>query len=127
MNPVANDVCPIYKMNSREYCLIKTERFGTLLQMEVGALMVGKISNNQQGLGFVHKGVEKGRFEFGGSTIILLTQKNVVIPDRDLLEHTGSGMADRTISEPFGCIIGYADIYRKNSQVIINETKIRSK
>ena len=92
VNPVANDVCPIYKMNSREYCLIKTEQFGTLLQMEVGALMVGKISNNQQGLGFVHKGVEKGRFEFGGSTIILLTQKNVVIPDRDLLEHTGSGM-----------------------------------
>jgi phosphatidylserine decarboxylase len=92
VNPVANDVCPIYKMNSREYCLIKTERFGTLLQMEVGALMVGKISNNQQGLGFVHKGVEKGRFEFGGSTIILLTQKNVVIPDKDLLEHTGSGM-----------------------------------
>ena len=46
VNPVANDVCPIYKMNSREYCLIKTEQFGTLLQMEVGALMVGKISNN---------------------------------------------------------------------------------
>jgi len=83
VNPVANDVCPIYKMNSREYCLIKTEQFGTLLQMEVGALMVGKISNDQQGSGCVHKGAEKGRFEFGGSTIILLTQKDVVLPDQD--------------------------------------------
>ncbi len=25
VNPVANDACPIYKMNAREYCLLKTE------------------------------------------------------------------------------------------------------
>lgn len=92
VNPVANDVCPIYKMNAREYCLIKTEQFGTLLQMEVGALMVGKISNVQQASGAVVKGAEKGWFEFGGSTIILLTQKDGVIPDSDLVENTGAGM-----------------------------------
>ena len=43
VNPVANDACPIYKMNAREYCLLKTETLGTVLMMEVGALMVGKI------------------------------------------------------------------------------------
>ncbi len=32
-----------------EYSLIKTEKFGTLLMMEVGAMMVGKITNLDQG------------------------------------------------------------------------------
>ena len=41
VNPVANDYAPIYKMNTREYCLVQTEELGTVLQMEVGALMVG--------------------------------------------------------------------------------------
>ena len=36
VNPVANDVCPIYKENTREYSLLKSEHFGTLLMMEVG-------------------------------------------------------------------------------------------
>lgn len=43
VNPVANDVYPIYKENTREYSLMKSEHFGTLLMMEVGALMVGKL------------------------------------------------------------------------------------
>ena len=38
VNPVANDYYPIYKMNSREYCLLKTKELGTILLMEVGAL-----------------------------------------------------------------------------------------
>lgn len=42
VNPAANDVEPIYKENTREYCLLHTNHFGTLLVMEVGALMVGK-------------------------------------------------------------------------------------
>ena len=42
VNPVANDVYPIYKENTREYALLKTVNFGTVLMMEVGALMVGR-------------------------------------------------------------------------------------
>lgn len=45
VNPVANDVYPIYKENTREYALLKTVNFGTVLMMEVGALMVGRIEN----------------------------------------------------------------------------------
>ena len=37
VNPVANDVYPIYKENTREYALLKTVNFGTVLMMEVGA------------------------------------------------------------------------------------------
>ena len=60
--------------------------------MEVGALMVGKISNhisngkNQD----VFAGEEKGYFEFGGSTIILLLQKDAVSLKEDLFNRIDS-------------------------------------
>lgn len=87
VNPIANDVYPIYKENTREYCLLKSEHFGTLVQMEVGALLVGRIVN-YHGAARVTRGQEKGRFEFGGSTVVLLIQKDRVEVDRDLLENT---------------------------------------
>ena len=91
VNPAANDVYPIYKENAREYCLLKTERFGTILMMEVGAMMVGKISNLQKKTATVKKGQEKGNFEFGGSTVILLLQPGKVRIDYDLLDNTEEG------------------------------------
>ena len=53
------------------------ENFGTLLQMEVGAMLVGQIENNP-GNKTVARGQEKGHFAFGGSTVILMTQKGRV-------------------------------------------------
>lgn len=91
VNPVANDVLPIYKENTREYCLLRTENFGTVLQMEVGALLVGKIENHRHGRVF-RRGQEKGAFAFGGSTILLMTQKGCVAPDPDLLENSRRGI-----------------------------------
>ncbi|MDD3361375.1 MAG: phosphatidylserine decarboxylase [Hespellia sp.] len=91
VNPIANDVMPIYKMNTREFCLLKTKNMGTLLSMEVGALMVGKIVNKELSSCQVKKGTEKGRFEFGGSTIVLLVQKDAVTVDADLLANTKAG------------------------------------
>ena len=90
MNPVANDVYPIYKENTREYSLLKTKRFKTILMMEVGALMVGRITNYEEA-GTVRKGQEKGKFEFGGSTIILLLQKDAAVLDSDLIRNTEEG------------------------------------
>ena len=48
VNPVANDAYPIYKENSREYSLLKTENFRTMLMMEVGALLCGGRSKTGQ-------------------------------------------------------------------------------
>lgn len=62
VNPIAVESVPVYHENTREYCLLKTERFGTLIQMEVGAMMVGRICN-YHGPRYVKKGSEKGRFE----------------------------------------------------------------
>ncbi len=90
VNPIANDQEPIYKENTREFCLIRTTDAGTVLQMEVGALMVGKIENDQEEA-FVHRGEEKGRFAFGGSTIVVLYQRGRVHPDEDLLKNSRDG------------------------------------
>lgn len=91
VNPVANDTYPIYKMNTREYSLLESEHFGTILMMEVGALLVGKIENRPL-TECVYRGQEKGNFAFGGSTIVLMTQKNCVIPDDDIKMRSQKGI-----------------------------------
>lgn len=91
VNPIAVESVPVYHENTREYCLLKTEGFGTLLQMEVGAMMVGRIAN-YHGPRRVKKGSEKGRFEFGGSTILLLVQKDRVTFREEFLKNTARGI-----------------------------------
>lgn len=96
VNPVANDVYPIYKENAREYSLLKSENFGTVLMMEVGALMVGKIENRPE-IGRVKRGQEKGNFAFGGSTVVLMTQKGRVRPDADIRNNSKKGIETRVL------------------------------
>ncbi len=91
VNPAANDCYPIYKENTREYCLIRTPHAGTIVQMEVGALMVGTIRNYSPAMQAVRRGEEKGRFEFGGSTVVVLTEPGKVMPDADLAANTAEG------------------------------------
>ncbi|MCF0253969.1 MAG: phosphatidylserine decarboxylase, partial [Duodenibacillus sp.] len=81
VNPIAGEVCPIYKENTREFCLIRNENLGTVLMMEVGAMLVGRIENRQRGSAAqVLRGEEKGNFAFGGSTILLMTERGRVTP-----------------------------------------------
>lgn len=96
VNPAANDVYPIYKENTREYSFLESEQFGQILQMEVGALLVGKIENHPHS-GPVRRGQEKGHFAFGGSTIILMTKEGMVCPDRDILENSEKGIETRVL------------------------------
>lgn len=104
VNPVANDYYPIYKMNSREYCLLKTKELGTILLMEVGALMVGKIYNHEEDSAQVKRGDEKGMFEFGGSTIVVMTEPGMAEPDKDIIHNT-KAQAETLVKmgEPIGC------------------------
>ena len=104
VNPVANDYYPIYKMNSREYCLLKTKELGTILLMEVGALMVGKISNHEEDSAQVKRGDEKGMFEFGGSTIVVMTEPGMAEPDKDIIYNT-KAQAETLVKmgESIGC------------------------
>jgi phosphatidylserine decarboxylase len=90
VNPIANDVVPIYKENAREYSILHTEHFGDVLMMEVGALLVGKIVNHPTAPQ-VRRGDEKGFFRFGGSTVILIFKPGTLVPDADLVENSNMG------------------------------------
>ena len=81
VRPVALESFPVFLENAREYCLLKTRSFGTVVQMEVGAMLVGRICN-PPAPSRVRRGEEKGYFQYGGSTIILLLQKDRIrIPE----------------------------------------------
>lgn len=90
VNPIACEHYDIYKENSRECSILYTNNFGKVMQIEVGALMVGRIINYDQ-VSCIKKGDEKGRFEFGGSTIVLLFEKDSVEIDKDLIKNTDEG------------------------------------
>lgn len=96
VNPAANDFCPIYKENTRTYTLLQSANFGTLLQMEVGAMMVGKIVNENAGAARrVQRGEEKGYFAFGGSTVIVLAQKGSAVPEKRIWNYSRLGIETR--------------------------------
>lgn len=74
VQPIACEQHPVYTLNRRCWTLLTTEHFGPVVQTEVGALVVGGILNHWENTQ-IFKGMEKGRFELAGSTIVLLFQK----------------------------------------------------
>lgn len=78
----------IYMENTRLVNLLKTEKFGTIAYIEVGAMLIGRIVDN--GTDVFEKGQEKGYFEPGGSTVIIMV-RNVEI-DKDIMEQSASGI-----------------------------------
>ena len=88
VRPISND-SKVYKINKRSWSLLSTENFGLIYQIEVGALFVGDICNKRC-LKFL-KGEEKGYFNIGGSTIVLLVGNNVRIDD-DIIEQSKLGI-----------------------------------
>ena len=88
VQPIAMRRYPIFRENVREYTVIETEKFGTVVQIEVGALMVGRIVNNDKNGCEAKKGGEKGKFEFGGSTVVVLIEKDKVNLDEEFIHNT---------------------------------------
>ena len=90
VNPVALENTSVFAQNARAYTIIDSDHFGRLIQMEVGAMGVGRIVNHKESA-FVKKGEEKGYFEFGGSTICLFVTKDGAKPDEDIIKNTAEG------------------------------------
>jgi phosphatidylserine decarboxylase len=90
VTPIATKKYKVYCENYREWSLLSTNNFNEVLQIEVGAILVGKI-NNSNNLIF-KRGEEKGYFELGGSTIILLFKENVINLDKDILDCSKRGI-----------------------------------
>lgn len=81
--------------NKRVLTLLKTEHFGDVLYVEIGATYVGSIVQTYKPFVSYKKGDEKGYFSFGGSCIIVLFEKNTIRFDEDLLECSKNRMEVR--------------------------------
>ncbi|MDR1834284.1 MAG: phosphatidylserine decarboxylase [Fusobacteriaceae bacterium] len=93
VSPLAiRDRLDIFFENKREYALLTTKKAGAIALFEVGATLVGRITQTYRSQTQVRKGEEKGYFSFGGSTCILLFEKNKFAVDADILENTKKGL-----------------------------------
>lgn len=91
VQPAALEKRRVFTENCREYTVLETEHFGKAVQVEVGAMMVGRIVNAVKS-GEFRRGQEKGYFEFGGSTVILLLKSGAAELDGEFFANTQKGL-----------------------------------
>jgi len=104
VNPVALKKIPeLFCRNKREYSIFRTDNFGEVLYIEVGATSVGSIIQTFLPGNRIKRGEEKGYFKFGGSTVLLFFKKDTVILDKDIIEQTDAGFETKVIA---GEVIG---------------------
>ncbi len=82
----------ILQANKREFAVLSTENFGRVVHIDVGAMAVGSIHQHLRNGGKFSRGDEKGYFEFGGSTIILLFAPGIVMMDEDIRNYSHKGI-----------------------------------
>ena len=100
-----SDKYNVFSRNSREISILRTEHLGDVVQIEVGALLVGAIKNNNK-QEFI-RGEEKGYFEYGGSTIVLLLEDGKIVIDEDIIEQSKQGIETKvSIGEKIGVVLG---------------------
>jgi phosphatidylserine decarboxylase len=91
VNPLALSIKPdLFCHNKRTVTYVQTEKFGRFAYLEVAGFAVGRIIQTHTP-GQVAQGQEKGYFQFGGSTLVLLFEPDKINFDQDLISHTLSG------------------------------------
>ncbi len=85
---LASNFTKVFCENKREYCILKTKEKGNIVVAPVGATMVGSIIDTYKPNTQIQKGEEMGYFAFGGSTIVLLVDKNKLKIDNDIINNT---------------------------------------
>lgn len=102
VRPIAFEHFDVYKHNCREYTVMETDNFGSAVQIEVGAMFVGRIVNYPAKQRF-SRGEEKGYFEFGGSTVILLLKPGSVSVDKTIVQNSMHGIeTEVAVGQPIG-------------------------
>jgi phosphatidylserine decarboxylase len=89
---LASNFTKVFCENKREFCTLKTEDKGDLIIAPVGATMVGSILETYTPNQKINTGDEMGYFAFGGSTVVLLVDKDKLKIDADILENTKNNM-----------------------------------
>ncbi|MBL4933631.1 phosphatidylserine decarboxylase [Clostridium paridis] len=98
VNPIAlKNIPKLFCQNKREWSIFKSENFGDIIHVEVGATCVGTIIQTYKPLEPAKKGQEKGYFKFGGSTTVLFFKKGMVKIDKEIVEQTELGFETRVL------------------------------
>ncbi|NBO37763.1 phosphatidylserine decarboxylase [bacterium] len=82
---------PVYCLNKRTMCELKSNEIGSVLLMEIGALFVGSIVQTYRAGTQVNRGDEKGYFKFGGSTCVMFFERGQIEFDPDLVKNSENG------------------------------------
>lgn len=117
VQPISLSHYNFYKTNDREYTVLNTNNFGKVIQVEIGALCIGRIKNNHETY-IYKKGEEKGYFEFGGSTIVVLVKKGVIKLDDDIERNSLLGI--ETIVK-YGSRVAKAKFFKRIINKIIKD------
>lgn len=92
VNPIALSKIPnIYCLNKRAITEFYSQNFGRIVYIEVGAITIGSIIQTHKP-GIVTKGQEKGYFQYGGSTLVLLFEPGAIAFDRDLIRDSAQNL-----------------------------------
>lgn len=86
VSPIALAKVPdVFCRNKRAVTEFESENFGRIVYVEVGAIAIGSIVQTYEP-GIVSKGQEKGYFQYGGSTLVLLFEPAKINFDADLIQ-----------------------------------------
>ena len=92
VNPLGLARVPgVFRRNRRAVTRFDSDGFGRIAYLEIGGFAVGSIVETYTP-GPVERGQEKGFFQFGGSTLVLLFEPGTVVFDNDLKEESGRGI-----------------------------------
>jgi len=93
VNPISlNHTAKVFCKNKRDISTLDSDNFGEICMIEVGASCVGTIVQTYESQVQGNKGDEKGYFEFGGSTVILLLKEGTVEIDKDIIRNSAEGI-----------------------------------
>lgn len=90
VGPFTDGRIAVLKQNKRCVTVLESRRFGPVTMIEVGALTVGSIVNHD--VKHFKRGDEKGWFEPGGSTIVMLFEPGRIELDKDILAAADTGL-----------------------------------
>ncbi|HHW93926.1 MAG TPA: phosphatidylserine decarboxylase [Clostridiaceae bacterium] len=76
VHPIGLSSTSVLQENAREWRILHFDHLGDVVQVEVGAMLVGRIVNHK--VDEFRRGDEKGYFCFGGSTIIWLLHHEAI-------------------------------------------------
>ena len=104
VSPLAlKKVARLYCRNKRALINFRAKNFGDAVIVEVGATFVGSIVHSFNDGDEVKRGGQASYFLPGGSLVLVLFKKGVIIPDKSLLRETEKGFETKV---KIGSIIG---------------------